>query len=619
MALSRLTKVPTSMATDIVDSATDAIELLFDNVDNTRDLDKPVSDPTNAFVQTSINNLIAGAPIPLNTLDKLANAIGDNPNFATTITNLVNDKASVNGAEFIGKIVLPASSTYAPFNVPHGTTPVAVINGDIWTSTLGLHARVNGENRTFIHDGTIGAAIEAIAFTAFEKSKTGNYTVAKTDQGDLITATSASPVTFTMSTVAILGQGFVVAFKNLGDGTLTIAASSGENIDGGPSIDLATGEAIMLSCNGIAFRSVFKNTINGSGLTNLNASALTTGTVDAARLPSTLTGISMVNTSFIGTVTGLTKDHVGLTNVNNTSDLGKPISTATQTALSGKVSAENILLSNAVVLRDPAFKVSIAPTETGTIAIQLPGWGNNMMRMKVSVYDYSADKSFSVEISGYTFATTETWVNTSARIIDSPTNNSPPPIRFGVKAGKPCIWIGEQTRVWNYPQIFVTEIATGYVYGVALATGIGVSIDSIYGTVQRTILPQDTKPVFQAHGTAAAGYFYALNPIPYVTVPEGSAWFTGNTFTAPVPGVYSFTAGILKNGTAGDAQMYLIKSDGTTGPAAYSNSTATWTQLVANWQTYTFSQNYLGKPLYRGYLDYRVLQQSYDCDHADSK
>lgn len=40
--------------------------------------------------------------------------------------------------------------------------------------------------------------------------------------------------------------------------------------------------------------------------------------------------------TFTGTVSGVTKTHVGLGNVDNTTDASKPISTATQTALDGK-------------------------------------------------------------------------------------------------------------------------------------------------------------------------------------------------------------------------------------------------------------------------------------------
>jgi len=42
--------------------------------------------------------------------------------------------------------------------------------------------------------------------------------------------------------------------------------------------------------------------------------------------------------TFTGTVSGVTKAHVGLGNADNTSDVNKPISSATQTALSGKAS-----------------------------------------------------------------------------------------------------------------------------------------------------------------------------------------------------------------------------------------------------------------------------------------
>lgn len=44
----------------------------------------------------------------------------------------------------------------------------------------------------------------------------------------------------------------------------------------------------------------------------------------------------LASPAFTGTPTGITKTHVGLGNVDNTSDVNKPVSTATQTALDGK-------------------------------------------------------------------------------------------------------------------------------------------------------------------------------------------------------------------------------------------------------------------------------------------
>ena len=48
------------------------------------------------------------------------------------------------------------------------------------------------------------------------------------------------------------------------------------------------------------------------------------------------------NPTFTGTVAGVTKTHVGLGNVDNTSDANKPISTATQTALDAKASTTDL-------------------------------------------------------------------------------------------------------------------------------------------------------------------------------------------------------------------------------------------------------------------------------------
>ena len=47
--------------------------------------------------------------------------------------------------------------------------------------------------------------------------------------------------------------------------------------------------------------------------------------------------------TFTGTVGGVTATHVGLGNVDNTSDADKPVSTAQQTALNGKVGSTAVV------------------------------------------------------------------------------------------------------------------------------------------------------------------------------------------------------------------------------------------------------------------------------------
>jgi hypothetical protein len=69
------------------------------------------------------------------------------------------------------------------------------------------------------------------------------------------------------------------------------------------------------------------------------------------------------NPTFTGTVSGIDKSMVGLGDVDNTSDLSKPISTATQTALDSKSNSNN-----------PTFTGTLtAPTINVTSALQING------------------------------------------------------------------------------------------------------------------------------------------------------------------------------------------------------------------------------------------------------
>lgn len=56
--------------------------------------------------------------------------------------------------------------------------------------------------------------------------------------------------------------------------------------------------------------------------------------------------------TFTGTVSGITKTHVGLGNVNNTSDINKPVSTAQQTALDAKANLSGAIFTGDVETTD---------------------------------------------------------------------------------------------------------------------------------------------------------------------------------------------------------------------------------------------------------------------------
>lgn len=66
---------------------------------------------TTAFVNAAILRLIGAAPGALDTLEELANALGDDPNFATTMTNLIAEKAPLNSPALTGTPTAPTPET----------------------------------------------------------------------------------------------------------------------------------------------------------------------------------------------------------------------------------------------------------------------------------------------------------------------------------------------------------------------------------------------------------------------------------------------------------------------------------------------------------------------------
>lgn len=61
---------------------------------------------TTEFVSTAVSNLVSSAPNALNTLDELASALGDDANFATTVTNSLSNKLNTSGGTISGNLVV---------------------------------------------------------------------------------------------------------------------------------------------------------------------------------------------------------------------------------------------------------------------------------------------------------------------------------------------------------------------------------------------------------------------------------------------------------------------------------------------------------------------------------
>jgi hypothetical protein len=77
------------------------------------------------YADTAVANLVDTAPATLDTLNELAAALGDDPNFATTVTNSIADKLPLAGGTVTGNVDVVS------LGITGGTLPwTAVATGD---------------------------------------------------------------------------------------------------------------------------------------------------------------------------------------------------------------------------------------------------------------------------------------------------------------------------------------------------------------------------------------------------------------------------------------------------------------------------------------------------------
>lgn len=77
---------------------------------------------TTEYVTTAVNNIIDAAPGALDTLNELAAAIGDDANYATTVTNALGAKAPIASPTFTGTAVIPTLQLTNALGLSYGGT-----------------------------------------------------------------------------------------------------------------------------------------------------------------------------------------------------------------------------------------------------------------------------------------------------------------------------------------------------------------------------------------------------------------------------------------------------------------------------------------------------------------
>lgn len=282
---------------------------------------------TTAFVGTAVANLVDSSPALLNTLDEIAAAIGDDPNFAATLSTSIGLKAPLASPTFTGTVSGITKSMVGLANVDNTTDankPVSTATQTALDLKLNLtdpavdYYIANSGSGAYLVNGVSNGNIY------FEKGKKYRIHV------------NASGHPFWIQTVSgAYSSGNVYSTGITNNGTQ----------DGHIVVELAqNAPQLYYACQ--YHSSMQGSVITGTTFATYKALAdlsSVNNTTDANKPVSTATQTALdlkanlASPTFTGTVSGITSSMVGLGSVDNTSDVNKPVSTATQTALDLKI------------------------------------------------------------------------------------------------------------------------------------------------------------------------------------------------------------------------------------------------------------------------------------------
>jgi len=333
----------------MINNPASKISLGLENVDNTSDANKPVSSAT----QTALNAKQA------------------------TLVSSTNIK-TVNGSTLLGTGDLVVSGADA--------TKLAILNNlsdlnnaSTARTNIGLATTANqtdSTNKRFVTD----AQLTVLGNTS--NTNTGDQTISDAT----ITTTDITTNNFTTAK-----HGFVPKGTNAGnylkdDGTWSAIAGGGDMVLASTQTvsGLKTFLASMFGLRNVAntFTAFFTNTITANRTYTLkDADGTLAFTSDITGTNSgTNTGDNATNSQYSGlsaskldangngsSLTGLTKTQVGLANADNTTDAGKPVSTAQQTALNLKanITSQTFVTPNIGAATGTSLIVTGAITSSG--------------------------------------------------------------------------------------------------------------------------------------------------------------------------------------------------------------------------------------------------------------
>jgi len=293
--------------------------------------------------------LVNGAPGLLDTLDELAQAIGDDPQFyltiGQTVTNHTNASTMVHGIADTSALATQSdvnnAATAAASDLSDHTSATTTVHGIADTSLLATQSDVNDAET---------AAASALAGHAADTTDVHGIadTTLLVTQSDLTDhAAETENVHGIADTTALVTQSDLT--DAITGATVDQSTLAGTGIDWNAlteqfDID-STVATKTYADDAVTDHNV--ETLNVHGIAN-TALLATTSDVATAKSEAIADAATASEAYTDAEILALTKSSVGLGNVDNTSDADKPVSTATQTALDAKASLSGATFTGSV-------------------------------------------------------------------------------------------------------------------------------------------------------------------------------------------------------------------------------------------------------------------------------
>jgi archaellum component FlaC len=334
-------------------------------------------------IASAVSGLIDSSPGTLDTLNELAAALGNDENFATTVATDLGTKLNKSGDTMTGDLSLAqdptsdfhaATKAYVDYSISTAVSDLESADGEILGDIDAIGGSINTINGSIstieanidtIQDNvaTLGSDAETLLSSVntisqnLETVETNLGTVTSqvveisTDIANVETdlATLSDTVDLKSPTESPTFSGTVALPETTSVGSVTsseIGHLSGVTTSIQNQIDDKLDSGIASSTYAPLNDPTFGGTVSLPSTTSIgDVSSTEIGYLDGvtSSIQTQLTDLDtdkadLDSPTFTGTVSGVTKAHVGLTNVDDTSDADKPISTATQTALDAKAS-----------------------------------------------------------------------------------------------------------------------------------------------------------------------------------------------------------------------------------------------------------------------------------------